>query len=73
MASELIHPGIGCPVICHGLKNASYLNGKLGDVRSVATDSRGGLRFGVYFEDISLKSATVKQENLRIVFDLPNA
>lgn len=60
-------------MICHGLKNASHLNGKLEDVRSVAHDSRGGILFWVYFQDKSLKSAAVKGENFSIVFDLPHA
>jgi len=74
IASSQFFPAIGCPVICHGLMNASHLNGKLGDVRSVsvAKDSGGTLRLGVYFEDESLKTAAVKPENLRIAFDLPS-
>lgn len=59
----------GMPVICHGLKNKAHLNGKIGDVRSFDGKT---LLYVVRFEDKSLKSAFVKQENLRIVFDLPD-
>ena len=59
----------GTAVICHGLKNAAHLNGKIGDIRS--RDNSTG-RFMVRFEDKSLKSALVKPENLRIVFELPD-
>lgn len=76
IASALVIPAVGCPVICHGLVNASHLNGKLGDVRSIiSSDKKGGideLRLGVYFEDESLKSAAVKPANLRIAFVLPS-
>ena len=74
--SALVIPAVGCPVICHGLVNASHLNGKLGDVRSIISSDKGGgideLRLGVYFEDKSLKSAAVKPANLRIAFVLPS-
>ena len=72
--SVAVIPAMGCPVICHGLMNASHLNGKLGEVRSASNGKGGGgeLRLGVYFEDKSLKSAAVKPENLRIAFVLPS-
>ncbi len=70
VATSSIFPAIGCPVICHGLVNASHLNGKLGEVRSISVKS-GDLRLGVHFEDKSLKSAAVKPGNLRIAFVLP--
>mmetsp|Transcript_19137 Transcript_19137/g.40330 ORF Transcript_19137/g.40330 Transcript_19137/m.40330 type:complete len:235 (-) Transcript_19137:35-739(-) len=57
----------GTPVICHGLKNAAHLNGKLG---LIVSHHRNG-RYGINFEDKSLKSALVKPNNLRILFDLP--
>jgi hypothetical protein len=60
---------VGCPVVCHGLTGATHLNGKLGQVRS-ARESKTGLRAEIRFED-NLKPASVKLENLRIVFDLP--
>ncbi len=72
---SVFFPTLGCPVICHGLVNASHLNGKLGEVRSVLPDKSGSmdeLRLGVYFEDKSLKSASVKNGNLRIAFVLPS-
>ncbi|KAL3786380.1 hypothetical protein ACHAW5_004777 [Stephanodiscus triporus] len=67
VASDLIHPTPGTPVICHGLINASHLNGKVGDVRAFHKNGR----LAVHFEDESQKPASVKPENLRIVFDLP--
>lgn len=57
----------GTPVVCHGLKNAAHLNGKIGDVRSFDDKIE---RYGVHFEDKNLKSALVKPENLQIVFEL---
>jgi hypothetical protein len=60
----------GTPVVCHGLKNnAAYLNGKIGDARSF--DETTG-RYGVYFEDESIKPKSVKPQNLRILFELPD-
>ena len=32
VTSVSVFPAIGCLVICHGLINASHLNGKLGEV-----------------------------------------
>jgi hypothetical protein len=66
-SDDLIYPK-GIPVVCHGLVNASHLNGKIGDVRTLdeITD-----RYGVYFEDKNIDPAAVKPENLRIVFELP--
>ena len=61
---------MGTPVICHGLKNAKQVNGKLGCVRSY---DLGTSRYGVHFEDSRLKPVKVKQEKLRIVFDLPDS
>ena len=59
---------IGTPVICHGLKNANHLNGKIGDVRDFNVKAD---RYEVYFEDSKLKPSLVKAEHFRIVFDLP--
>ena len=59
----------GTPVMCYGLKNAAHLNGKIGGVAS--RDKETG-RCEVRFEDKSLKPVLVKQENLRIVFELPD-
>ena len=69
--SAMVLPKPRCPVICYGLINASHLNGKLGEVRSIAEDSSGGVRFVVHFEEKGLKPAAVKPENLRIAFELP--
>jgi hypothetical protein len=67
--SHLVYPGIGCPVICHGLVSASQLNGELGEVRGVK-ESETGIRLAVHFK--KKKSALVKPENLRITFELPD-
>jgi hypothetical protein len=70
--SAMVLPKPHCPVICYGLINASHLNGKLGEVRSMSMDSSsGGVRFGVHFEEKGLTPAAVKPENLRIAFELP--
>ena len=76
----LILPGV--PVVCQGLKNASHLNGKIGDVRSYGKGKMGDMwrefhnggafRYCVHFEDESLKPCLVKPENVRILFDLPD-
>jgi hypothetical protein len=58
-------------VICHGLVSASHLNGELGDVRDVKKNETG-IRLAVHFEKKGAKSALVKPENLRIVFELPD-
>ncbi|KAL7475987.1 hypothetical protein ACHAW6_001880 [Cyclotella cf. meneghiniana] len=68
--ADSIFPCIGTPVICHGLKNASHLNGKIGDVRSF---DHGVERYAVHFEDRSITPKLVKCENLRILFELPDA
>ena len=66
-----IHIDNGTPIICQGLKKADHLNGKLGDIRSFDVETE---RYGVHFEDMSLKKpVAVKKENVRIVFDLPDA
>jgi hypothetical protein len=81
IASDIVFPCPGCPVVCHGLKSATHLNGKLGSLRTdskyYAELEKGRMEFGVkdvrctvYFDDESLKSVSVKLENLRIVFDL---
>jgi hypothetical protein len=71
--SATVLPKSGCPVLCYGLINASHLNGKLGEIRSMSMDSSsGGFRFWVHFEEKGLKPAAIKPENLRIVFELPS-
>ena len=69
--NNLVIPGKGCAVICHGLVSASHLNGELGEVRDVKPDGTG-IRMGVHFEKKGVKSALVKPENLLIAFELPN-
>jgi len=71
VANNLVIPAKGCPVICHGLVSASHLNGELGEVRA-SSNNITGFRLGVHFEKTNLKSAWVKQENLRISFELPS-
>eukprot|EP00578_Thalassiosira_sp_NH16_P020305 CAMPEP_0181089974 /NCGR_PEP_ID=MMETSP1071-20121207/7587_1 /TAXON_ID=35127 /ORGANISM="Thalassiosira sp., Strain NH16" /LENGTH=289 /DNA_ID=CAMNT_0023171955 /DNA_START=233 /DNA_END=1102 /DNA_ORIENTATION=- len=59
---------LGTPVICHGLKKAHHLNGKIGDLRQANKEAK---RFEVHFEDPKLKPCLVKPENVRILFELP--
>jgi hypothetical protein len=68
--SILIVPKLGCVVVCTGLVSSPHLNGKLGDVRDGKMVG-DGLQLSVHFEDAKLKSAWIKSENLRIVFELP--
>jgi hypothetical protein len=63
-------PKLGCVVVCTGLVSSPHLNGKLGDVR-YGKFVGSVFRIDVHFEDAELKSAWVKPENLRIVFELP--
>lgn len=70
--SNIISPHTGTPVICHGLVSASHLNGQLGDVRGGRYNALGMLRLEVHFEKLSLKSALVKPENVRVAFELPS-
>jgi hypothetical protein len=67
--NDVILVSLGIPVICHGLSNATHLNGKIGDIRSY-DESTG--RYGVYFEDETVEPKSVKPQNLRIVFELPD-
>jgi hypothetical protein len=68
VSSAVVIPMMGCPVVCHGLTGATHLNDKLGEIKG-KSESFG--RLVVAFEDTNLKPASVKLENLRIVFDLP--
>ena len=61
-------PQLGTPVICHGLKNATNLNGKIGDTRKY--DGKID-RYEVHFEDPSLGVKCVKRQNVRVLFELP--
>ena len=68
VTSQSVRPTLGTPVVCHGLKDSlTRLNGKIGDVRSV---DEGAGRCKIYFEDAGIRPCFVKQENVRIVFDL---
>ncbi len=58
----------GTPVICHGLKRAQHINGKIGNARAFDPET---VRYAVHFEDKTLKPVSVKKENLRVVFELP--
>jgi len=58
---------LGTPVVCHGLKNASHLNGKMGDLR--AFDKNTG-RYEIHFEEKNLKPCLVARDNLHIVLDI---
>jgi hypothetical protein len=62
----------GIPVICHGLKNAAYLNEKIGECRGYDDDAIEE-RYGVLFADESIPPKSVKPENLRILFELPES
>jgi len=54
--SNLIVPGYGCAVICHGLVSASHLNGELGEVKDLK-QIETGIRLAVHFEKKGAKSA----------------
>ena len=60
---------VGLPVMLHGLTKAAHLNDKIGDIRDRCALSN---RFIVHLEGKGLKPVKVKQENLRIVLDLPD-
>ncbi len=53
----------------HGLKKAAHLNGEIEDSRDRCDLSHRDI---VHLEDKALKPVKVKQENLRIIFDLPD-
>ncbi len=62
----------GTPVMFHDLVTAQHFNGKIGDVRGWDNNEMGG-RYTVQFQDEDLtKSAKVRPDNLRILFDLPD-
>jgi hypothetical protein len=66
--SNILLPEKGIAVVCRGLKNASDLNGKIGDLRSFHPRTQ---RYEVHFEDKSIQPKRVKLDNLRILFELP--
>ena len=70
MSSNII-PQVGCPVVCCGLKDATHLNGKIGDLKTHPTCKDGTIRLMVTFEEENQKPVLVRPENLRVVFDLP--
>ena len=55
VASDLLLPILGCPVICYGLVGASHLNGKLGEGRAIH-NARNGIWLAVHFENKSLEA-----------------
>ena len=57
------------PVMLHGLTKAAHLNGEVGDIRDFCKLSN---RCVVHLEGKGLKPVKVTEENLRIVFDLPD-
>ena len=58
----------GTPVICHGFKMSTHLNGKIGDLRPLQKESGNA---AVHFDDESLEPHLVVPKNMRILFDLP--
>jgi hypothetical protein len=68
---NLFIPYLGCPVMCHGLGSATYLNGKVGEIRAIHKIGQPDCRLAVHFEEKNQKPASVKPDNLRIVFKLP--
>ena len=60
--------GVGNPVVCHGLKTSTHLNGKIGDIRSW---NKASGCWNVHFEDTSIETCLVSQKYLRILFELP--
>ena len=60
---------VALPVMLHGLKKAAHLNGEIGDIREYDKLSN---RYVVHPERKGMKPVKVKQENLRILFDLPD-
>ena len=69
-SNDIFYDHWGTLAVCHGLRKASYLNGKIGDIRSWNKETE---RNQVYFEDSTLQPSKVemKLENLRLIFDLP--
>ena len=57
------------PVMLHGLKKVAHLNDEIGDIRDYCKLSK---RWVVHLERKGLKPVKVKQENLRILFNLPD-
>ena len=71
-ASDLMFV-FGTPVVCHGSKELSHLNGKIGDLRSWQEETNG--RYMIHFEDEDREPSggrMAEERNIRILFDLPN-
>ena len=64
-----VYFSLGSIVMLHGLKKGAHLNGEIGDIRNHCQLSG---RWVVHLEGNTSKPVKVKQENLRIVFDLPD-
>ena len=60
--------GVGIPVVVTGLRFSTALNGKIGDLRSWVEEAGC---FMVHFEDERLEPRPVRQEYLKIVFEVP--
>jgi len=61
------YPSILVPAFMR-LKRASYLNGKIGDIRAYSEDDK---IFEIHFEEEGFKPTKVKLENVSILFGLP--
>lgn len=59
----------GTPVVCKGLKKATNLNGKIGDVRR--HDKSTG-RYTVHFADPTLEARSLLGRNLRVLINIPD-
>jgi hypothetical protein len=70
VASKVIVPLVGTPVICHGLRSrsSSHLNGKIGGLRSYSEDRN---RCFIHFEEEGLEPAEINVGSVRILFELP--
>lgn len=60
--------GVGIPVVVTGLRYSTSLNGKIGDLRSWVEEAGC---FMVHFEDEKFAPRPVRQEYLKIVFEVP--
>lgn len=68
-ASEL-HPVLGTPVVCHGLKkDLCHLNGNIGDVRSWDEENEC---YQVHFDGKNLEPCPVQRRNIRVLIELPS-
>ena len=70
VASKVIVPLVGTPVLCHGLRSrsSSHLDGKIGDLRSYSEDRN---RCFIHFEEEGLEPAEINVGSVRILFELP--